>query len=312
MRRALRLAAFSACVGAAFLVGAEGCALFVELDDLSNGDNNNAPDDERVDGGGADASSTTGDASVRRDDDVVVEAPYEPPPPPDGGCTSLGGPQPVRIKGANVSFCVDTTEVTRAQYAAFLATDPKLADLLPPQVCAWKTGFVPAAPWPPSTTEEADLPATNIDWCDAMAFCTWSGKHLCGKIGGGAVSNPRDTNVSEFLNACSKGGTRSYPYGNTYEPQSCNGVDLAANRLLKAGSLPKCVIDGVFDMSGNAHELVNSCSPAPDAGPVNEDNCEMHQGAYDGHSENDMKCATFSGWRRDRKHPAVGFRCCGN
>ena len=36
-----------------------------------------------------------------------------------------------------------------------------------------------------------------------------------------------NANISEWYNACSAGGALAYPYGNTYEPEACDGRDYA-------------------------------------------------------------------------------------
>jgi len=88
---------------------------------------------------------------------------------PSGSCPSSGGPTPVNAG----SFCIDSTEVTKGQYAAFLATTPSTAGQ--PAACANNTSFAPAAAGPGGTSD----PVVEIDWCDAVAFCTWAKKKLC-------------------------------------------------------------------------------------------------------------------------------------
>ena len=81
------------------------------------------------------------------------------------------------------SFCADSTEVTRWQYAAFLAARYPLSEQ--PLHCAWNDSYVPWY-WQEQTRD--DLPAVSMDWCDARAYCAWAGKRLCGRVGGGTVS----------------------------------------------------------------------------------------------------------------------------
>ena len=75
------------------------------------------------------------------------------------------------------------SSVIASDYAAFLAAGPPLS-LLPAGVCSFKKSFVPDGVFPPSGG--AALPVTSVDWCDAAAYCTFAGKHLCGKVGGGS------------------------------------------------------------------------------------------------------------------------------
>lgn len=103
------------------------------------------------------------------------------------------------------TFCIDAHEVSNGQYAEFLAATSVSRPALPSS-CAFKTTSDPRSGWPPSPSDLA-LPVRNVDWCDALSFCLWSGKRLCGRIGGGAslraneVTNPA---VSQWSSACER------------------------------------------------------------------------------------------------------------
>ena len=122
------------------------------------------------------------------------------------------------------SFCADSTEVTRWQYAAFLTARYPLSEQ--PLHCAWNDSYVPWY-WQEQTRD--DLPAVSMDWCDARAYCAWAGKRLCGRVGGGTVSLQQglDPLRDEWSYACSGGGKHAFPYGDTYVPTACvtNGYD---------------------------------------------------------------------------------------
>jgi formylglycine-generating enzyme required for sulfatase activity len=219
-------------------------------------------------------------------------------------CASTQGPSMVEIP-ATPPYCIDSTEVTRAQYAAFLATSPPTTGQ--PAGCASNDGFIPQAEWPPSGTTDT-LPVVGVDWCDAHAFCAWAGKRLCGAIGGGALSLAQAAGAtSQWYAACSMNGTRTYPYGSTFTTGLCpDGAGVIA-----VGSLATCQsYPGLFDMSGNAHEWLDAC----DGG----NNCMLLGGGIGGHAAADMRCqATVSlqrtlqgddsgqSWIRE-----TGFRCC--
>jgi len=123
-----------------------------------------------------------------------------------GGCGgTLPGPPMINAGG----FCIDTTEVTQAQYKAFL--DAKGTDFSgQPSMCAsrpYASSGGPGCVWSPSTTP--NLPVMCIDWCQASAYCKWAGKRLCGKIGGGAtpLSDFASTTVDQWYKACTVNGS---------------------------------------------------------------------------------------------------------
>jgi hypothetical protein len=117
---------------------------------------------------------------------------------------------------ASSSYCIDAREVTNGEYAAFLAASAVVAD---PVGCEWKRGDHVPSSWAQRGAD--DLPVRGVDWCDAVAYCTSAKKNLCGRIGGGPVpfSEFRNPSVSAWFNACSAGGTRTYPYGDVYDPR---------------------------------------------------------------------------------------------
>lgn len=228
-----------------------------------------------------------------------------------GDCPSEAGPPMVRVTLPSTSFCIDTTEVTGADYAAFLATSP--APAAQPAVCAWNTNFLPTVAAPP------DHPATGIDWCDARAFCAWAGKRLCGAIQpGGPLDPERITSAvdSQLFAACSRGGTTVFPYGSGYEPEACNaGLTDGGGGVEAVRARPKCVggAPGVYDLLGNVWEWVDACKGS-DGGPLTEsgdhakDFCFFYGGAYG--NEATRGCQFYSGFARNYRADDLGFRCC--
>ena len=116
------------------------------------------------------------------------------------------------------TFCIDTTEVTRAEYRDFLlATAGDAAGQR--ATCAWNDSFAPAARGCPVSTfqpeTQGDRPVVCIDWCDAVAYCAWAGKRLCGQIGGGSLpgffGGAFDPARSQWHAACTRNGARAYP-----------------------------------------------------------------------------------------------------
>ncbi len=170
-------------------------------------------------------------------------------------CPSGRGPAMVAVPG----YCIDSTEVTLAQYNDFLGDNPDAAALA---VCG-STSFIPAPPaaWPPDASS-GDLPVAGIDWCMASAFCAWSGKRLCGKIGGGSldVASRADPSRSQWFAACSHSGALAFPYGNSYQAGVCND-GTASGKIAPVESKPGCTggFPKIFDMSGNVAEWEDAC-----------------------------------------------------
>ena len=217
-------------------------------------------------------------------------------------CPSGKGPTMVSVGG----YCIDSTEVTNAQYAEFLDQSPETSGQ--PAACAFNSSFVPSSSWP--NPAQPNRPVVYVDWCDAYAYCLWAGKRLCGKIGGGAnaYADVSDPFKSQWMGACSSSGFKKYPYGNVYAPATCNGVDYAAGHALDAGELEGCEggTPGIFDMSGNVWEWEDSCQT--DSGA--QDQCRVRGGSYWFNGETDLTCENPNANDRDTKNDIYGFRCC--
>ena len=108
-------------------------------------------------------------------------------------------------------------------------------------------------------------PVACVDWCDATAFCTAAGKHLCGRIGGGSLTpaEGNDAAESEWYRACSDAGANDYPYGDFYQGQTCNGLNSPTSGPVNVGFYSSCVNGlGVKDLSGNVREWEDACQVA--------------------------------------------------
>ncbi len=228
-----------------------------------------------------------------------------------GGCPAAPGPPMVDVGG----YCIDATEVTNAHYAAFLATSPPIQNQ--PFYCyngpAWPLlndiNFVPSGGWPPPPGKE-NHPVVYVDWCDARAYCVWAGKRLCGKIGGGQMpyNDYANASQSQWYRACSAAGTLDYPYGNSYEPLSCNGQDYGAGATLPVGQAAQCEggYPGIFDLSGNVHEWEDACNGVSG----NNDGCHIRGGSYLVSASHLLKCGSPFSVNRQSATYTRGFRCC--
>ena len=227
-------------------------------------------------------------------------------------------------------YSIDATEVTRDQYAAWLATNPPTSGQ--GAMCSWNADFTPntAVPndgcdvsfWPPAIN--GNHPVGCVDWCDAYAYCKAAGKRLCGKIGGGPnlYTDIGDASKSQWFNACSAGGIYNYPYGGNpsvgkydgYAEQRCNGREKEVGTTVPVGSCPECNstepgYTGVFDLSGNVWEWEDACQFS-DGG---SDYCRIRGGSYVAPFTN-LRCYDpLNAFRRDQGSKLeIGFRCCSD
>lgn len=285
------------------------CATVAGIDGLTIGDCKGGVCGEEA-GPGDDDAGDDGAPSKDATADVAL-----------GPCTSDAGPTMIRAGSATNSFCIDSTEITVAQYRAFLAADASTTGQI--AQCAWNGSYAP-------DVSGADaIPQTGIDWCDAYAYCTWAGKRLCGRIVNGQPSGSvpeielGDPDKHEWFVACSAQGQLRFPYGSIPETGYCNvdDTDAAANKATAVGSHPKCVggYPGIFDMVGNVWEWFDGPFYPHDAGSDAAD--AQADGSY-AHEDTYVKGGSFAnnggvdcrtdgrGATRDYHGADVGFRCC--
>ncbi|NVB42897.1 formylglycine-generating enzyme family protein [Pseudenhygromyxa sp. WMMC2535] len=235
--------------------------------------------------------------------------------PCDGGCglpdcgACPSGPSLVDIG----STSIDSTEVTNSQYQYFMSvefTEAGLAEILP-ETCSWKDDPDEFIPDNFPVEPNPDLPVTGVDWCDAYAYCAWSGRRLCGNTNGSAaefsdVQNPAN---NEWYKACTQGGVKNYPYGLLYDEDACNGEEAGYGQLLHVGSLATCDggYSGIYDMSGNVWEWTNACGS--DDVDDEDQTCRRRGGSYfsDGPT---LRCGIDSKRARNFRNIDTGFRCC--
>jgi formylglycine-generating enzyme required for sulfatase activity len=221
--------------------------------------------------------------------------------PITGDCGSYKGAKMVRVG----SFCIDTTEVTRGQFLEFLAAPTEDRNAAKPADCAWNT----TDPTINTTSDLRGLPVDDVNFCDAMAYCAWANKRLCGKIGGGPNA-PEDFNnqaKSEWFSVCSPDGVQTYPYGKDYIAARCFTLEAT---LEATGSRTGCAgtakpYSEVFDLSGNVFEWENSCTASPKSTTTR---CRTRGGGN--MSGTTATCAKDDLTNVDTRLAGFGFRCC--
>ena len=207
---------------------------------------------------------------------------------------SMRAPTPVAARAGGADhgglgdYCIDSTEVTESQYAAFITA--KGSDTSgQPAYCAWNTSYAPrtsggCTPTSFDPTNRPNHPVKCVDWCDAYAYCAWAGKRLCGRVTGGPLTP--GSALGAWQAACSREGTRAYPYGNNYIGNYCvsadydgvSGYQPSTDVLRPVASLPTCEggYPGIWDMSGNLWEWEDSC----DASSGADDTCQIRGSSF--------------------------------
>jgi len=197
-------------------------------------------------------------------------------------------------------FAIDATEVTRGQYAAWLATNPPTTGQ--PAVCDWNTTFVPDATCMAKASVCQGSSCTNhpqpcIDHCDAAAYCRAIDRSLCGD--------------EDWTNACSSNGTYPLGYEATSVRGTCNDYTTASTTTVPVASKTGChppassVFTGVFDMIGNIAEWVDNCTGTSGATDV----CKP-RGLSFGMGAAAPTCSQSTYSSRSASLDNLGFRCC--
>ncbi|MBL8610592.1 MAG: SUMF1/EgtB/PvdO family nonheme iron enzyme [Myxococcales bacterium] len=256
-------------------------------------------------GGGADASpeGAVGVGSDGGGSDILSRS--------DPGCPGPGrGPAMARV--GNV--CIDRTEVSNAHYLAFLNDKAKSTAGLPAP-CTNHTptagSTVPGA-CPSKARADGRFPVSCVTFCDATAFCRWSGRRLCGALGSGDRVSPAANigySVDEWTHACGAAKGDLYAGGGKPSNACALSLDELPDGFVPYGAhevdLKRCEGPaGVFDLAGNVSEWVNAC---------NTDNtkCRVAGESYSWADPDDPGRCTYA----DDDPPLavytdLGFRCC--
>jgi len=248
--------------------------------------------------------SAPGPAVVAPPSDAASDRPDTKPVEPHGWkCPDgvQGSPMVLISDGQGRPFCIDARLASYGDYASFVAA--KGDDFTgQPQECRWndnwglvthelkKTSAYGYYPYcgPPPDHMPPDQLLRCIDFCDAWAFCSWSGKRLCGLRGadpgkltivdsGGDGLDGYDkhkevalSQKSELFSVCTQGGTTKFPYGDQYFIGACdecrNGylepnepyIDHNVNLQKCGGSIPP--YDQVYNLMGASYQWANICS----------------------------------------------------
>ena len=149
------------------------------------------------------------------------------------------------------------------------------------------------------------LPWTKATQAEALAACQSTGARLC--------------TANEIVAACAGAAGNAYPYGATYQPLTCNGLDYDGvpggandNVLVPTGAaaLPMCATPlGIYDLSGNAAEWTSTVTGTTGA-PLNLSIYVAKGGSYLSPSAGLTCQFDLSRYASNAILPELGFRCC--
>lgn len=262
------MAAVLACASVA------ACSGFTSATPQFSGDDGGNPD-EMAEAGETDA--LVPDAAGPPFDASAKRPPfYKSSVDTSSGCPNERGPKMVLTNGR----CVDTTEISAAQYAAAVHTD---LNSVPRYSYCEKS----LATEPPSAD---DLPVTNITWCDASAYCSWAGKHLC-------------TALEKTVAVCN-----AHPPDPFTECNIKRGGAGAAPRAVTTGCRNS---EGVVNAIGNVQEFIDKLDPESN-GTAFWGGGDSYTGSFGNICDALFdKFGPFDGTVA-AKSPAIGFRCCAD
>lgn len=206
---------------------------------------------------------------------------------------------------ASTPYCMDETEVTQDAYQDFLARSPDPNDQV--AVCVGQQFTPTCGDFQPFNTPL--WPVNCVDWCDARAYCSFFGKRLCGRIGGGvlAAADGNDAALSEWFNACSNGGATAYPYGPAHQSALCYDITGPSSDPSDVDTKAACDNDqGVVHLSGNVREWEDACTGGA---------CNVRGGSWiDGPNSapHTSRCNSAGTQALTESNDKTGFRCCAD
>lgn len=282
----MRLVALLACLA----MGCHGESVETPADATSDAPTGDAPTDG-ADTALVDAGNDTSDGTTDADSASDTKA-----------CASAHGPSMVPIDAVGTRYCIDVTEVSVAQFNEFLTAPGTPFDV--PSFC---TGLALARPAADPRAEVQNLPARDLQWCFAHAYCKWAGKRLCGQIGKPGFEVPTDGR-SEWTFACQNGALATkYPYGPTYDAARCvtTGAPVAVGSTKTChGTTPP--FDALFDLTGNVAEYDNG------VGFLLAGGASTVRGRGASYSDDAQPCTYGGDFAFSSSLPQVGFRCCAD
>jgi sulfatase-modifying factor enzyme 1 len=215
--------------------------------------------------------------------------PDRPPPDPIGmGCFDFDDMVVVPEARGLPSFCIDRYEASIFSGDLGNATQSGDGD-----------GSTSAV----AQSERFVQPLHGVSWYQARAACANAQKRLC--------------SAEEWTRACRGDGDTTYPYGDAYQPTTCNGYQATRGAPVETGAMivPVPLMDGTIE----AHGCVSQDGAYDMSGNVWEWNSTSYfQGARRGlaggsfrSNKIGLRCVTEDNHAAPDDHDETyGFRCC--
>ena len=194
------------------------------------------------------------------------------------------------------TFFMDKYQVSVGQYAKFLESTSQDS---PPE---WSVM---------NKARHQNRPVVNVDWADAIAYCTWAGKRLATEAEWEKAARGTDGRTYPWGNELPKG-----VHANMKKEKWSDHYVLSPVGMYEEGKSPY----GIYDMAGNVWEWVSdwydpdyyASSPSKNpTGPLKGQSKVIRGGSW-GSSPKDLRSADRESHLPSARGMGTGFRCAKN
>jgi formylglycine-generating enzyme required for sulfatase activity len=202
-------------------------------------------------------------------------------------------------------FQISKYPVTNAQYQIFVDDPTGYANVswwqYSPDAHQWRM----KNPMPRESKFKGDeRPREMVTWYESMAFCEWLSSCL-----GVKISLPVS---AQWQRAFQGDDNRAYPWGNTFDQDSCNTVESQIKMTTLVTRYPNGVSPyGVYDMAGNVWEWCRDSRVTNNRSPDEKQKRFVRGGSYIGPHQRAHVAFQFE-LEPESYHASIGFRLALN